>query len=265
MSPKTVRILTIITEIFWVVILTNGYIRRGLPTSKIYWIAAVIEISLGLVVCLFYKRYLNDQRYKKWNILTNVVSLMGFVIPIILYYTADFLKPVGSTWIFSLLTFNTYYVYRIIKKQPIAQQNVSSTRYIIVAKVLHWLVLVAILTMVIVIIVFTIIGKTHVIGKEPILEAIFTIVGVPFLSLGILFPLIVKRLWKSEKSDYAVYFIYAIQISLFATVALMGLIIGITDGLLYVSFPLLLVAGIALACNFPTVNHWEEWKARVRT
>lgn len=261
MSPKVVQIFTIVIEIFLALILVSGYIRHGLPTSAVYWVAVVIEIGIGIVVCLFYKRYVNNQNQKKWNIFANIVTLVGFILPIVLSGTTDFLKPAGSTWIYSLLTFGVYYVYRVIKKQPIAPQDASSGRYFTTAKVLHWIALSTILVMIMVVLVLLLIGKSHIIAEEPIVSIIFTIVCVPFLGFGLLFPRLMKKVWKSGKSNFSVYFIYAVQLSTFWTVAFIGFLGGTINGLSYVSLPLTILGGAALISCFPTAKRWQEWLA----
>jgi hypothetical protein len=260
MSPKTTRILTIIAEIYLVGILVNGYIRRGLPTSSVYWISVVIEIGFGFVAYQLNKQYLNTHNHKELAILGNILLLISFIAAIVLYYLVDILKPAGSTWIFSLITFNTFYIYRIIKKQPITQQEVTSGRYLTIAKVLYWIACSVIFIMLVVMIIFAIVGKISVIGKEPELEVIFAIVCLPFLSLGVLFPWIIKKIWKSDKSNFFAYFIFAAQISIIGTVSTMGLVIGFVDGLFYISLPLSLLSCIAMALIFPTKNRWENWK-----
>jgi hypothetical protein len=258
---KFTKVLTIVFEIFWLVAIVSGFVRGVFPTNLVFWIAVVVEVFLGYLTYLTYKNSLVNNNARKWNLLGFALMVIAVAVPIILYYNVEYLKPVGSTWVFFLISLNTFYVYRIIKKQPISRYAVTPGRLLNASKVLYWVSLSGILAMVIVVIIIAIIGKTPVIGKEPVLELIFTLVCLPFLGFGYLVHRIVNAIWRGEKSEFFTYLIYSVRISVFVTVALIGLIAGNLDGLFFAALPLILLAGLSLALNYPNARRWEKWRA----
>jgi hypothetical protein len=265
MPDKVTRILIILAEIFWVGLIISGTIQRGLPTNPVFWIAVVIEVALGFLTYNAYKRYLVNKSYKRWNLIILVLTVIGIGVPIALFYLVDFLKPAGGTWIIYLLTVNSFYLYRIIKKEPISRQDVPVGRLPTVSKVLHSVFLATVPIMILVVALLPVFGYVPVFSSnEPDLvltEIVFAVIILPVLVVGLYLHWLVGRIWKTDKSDMYVYFVHGIRVSLFEAVAVFGLILGILGGALYVWLPLLMLAGAAMVFTFPTAKRWEEWKA----
>lgn len=125
MPDKVTRILVIFAEIYLVWLVVSGTIK-GLPTGPVFWIAVVVEVVLGFLTYNAYKRYLTDKSYRLWNFLVLALTFIGVVTPIALFFAVHSLKPAGGTWIIYLLTANSFYLYRIIKKEPMSRQDVPS-------------------------------------------------------------------------------------------------------------------------------------------
>jgi hypothetical protein len=265
MPVKITRILTILVEIWLVGQIISGVIQRGLPANPVFWIAVVIEAALGFLTYNVYKRYLVNKNYKRWNFLILALTVIGIGVPITLFYTVDFLKPAGGTWIIYLLTVNSFYLYRIIKKEPISRQDVPAGRMPTVLKVLHSVFLATVPIMILIVALLPTFGYVPVLSSNDpdivLTEIVFAVVTLPILVIGFYLPKMVGRIKKTDKSDMDVYFIHGIRVSLFETIAVYGLILGILGGALYAWLPLLILAGAAMICTFPTAKRWEEWKA----
>jgi hypothetical protein len=239
-------------------------IQGGFPASPVFWIAVVIEIALGFLTYNAYKRYLASKSYKRWNFLILVLSIIGVGTPITLFNTVDFLRPAGSTWLIYLLTWNSFYLYRIIKKEPLSRRDIPVGRFLTISKIFHLVFLATVPIMILVVVLLPTFGYVPVFGsKDPtigLIEIIFAVIEIPILIVGIYLPRIVGRVWKRNRSDTFVYFVHAIRISLFESVAVIGLILGILGGVWYAWLPLLVLAGAALVFSFPTAKRWEGWK-----
>jgi len=264
MPVKVMRILVIFTEIYWVGDIISGIIQRGLPTNPIFWIATLIEVTLGFFTYRVYKQYLVDKNYKRWNFLILALTVVGVGLPIIFYYIVDFLKPAGGTWVIYLLTVNSFYLYRVIKKQPISRQDIPSGRSLTISKVLHSVFLATVPIMILTVALLPTLGYIPLFSSKDsdlaLIEIVFIVLTVPVLFVGFYLHKIVGRLWKTNKSEISAYFIHAIQISLLEGVAVIGLILGILGGDWFAWLPLLVLAGVAMVFSFPTTRRWDEWR-----
>lgn len=267
MSEKTTRILVVISTIFLVIIIATTLPRSSVAHNPIFWTAVAIEVLLGLFIGVFYdyvrQRYLTKRPYKLLNFFTFFLTLFGFLAPIILGYTVEFLKPIGGAWTFFFLAIGAIGIYKIIKKQPLTQQDaveIQARRIPSVSKFFHLVVLTGILAMLITVIYFSIIGKTPTAVMD-VGEGIgLFIISLIFLPVGWLLPRIINRNWKGERTNFYVFIIYDIHVSAFFTVATIGLILGIVYGFVYLSVTLIILAGVAIAFSFPTKDRWERWK-----
>ncbi len=219
MPVKVIRILVIFAEIYWGGVIVSGIIRRGLPANPVFWIAVVIEVALGFLTYNAYKRYLTNKSYKRWNFIILALTVIGIGAPIILFYTVDFLKPAGGTWVIYLFTANSFYLYRIIKKEPMSRQDVPSGRSLTISKVLHSVFLVTIPIMILVVALLPTFGYVPVFSNKDsdlvLIEIVFVVMSLPILVIGIYLTRIVGWIWKTNRSDIFIYFVHAIQISLF--------------------------------------------------
>jgi hypothetical protein len=261
-SPKVNKIISFLVEIWLIAIIINALVRHGLPDSPVFWVAFVIEVILGVITYQVFRRYLADKSVRRWHLLHSLLTIIGFVAPIILFCTVDFLKPAGGTWVFYLLTVNSFYIYRIITKQPMTRQDVSvsSGKILSVVRTIYLVSISGIFIMVFVVILLAILGNTPVFGEKIDLEIAFSIVFIPFLIFGLFLPSIARLIWKGERSEIFVFHICLIRSSLFMSTATLGLVMGILDGFLYMSLPLMLLAGGAMVLTFPTERRWEELK-----
>jgi hypothetical protein len=267
MSEKTTRILVVIVTIFLVVVIATNLPRSSVAQNPVFWTAVAIEILLGLFIGIFYdqvrKRYLTKRPYRLLNFFAFFLTLFGFLAPIILGYTIEYLKPIGGAWTFFFLTIGLKGIYKIIKKEPLTQQDAVEIQAKIipsVSKVFHLITLAGILAMLITVIYFSIVDSAPIAVEDKVRGVSIFIVCLIFLPIGWFLPRIINRNWKGERSDFFVYFIYSLYPSVFITVATMGLILGIVNGLVYLSLPLIILAGISTALNFPTKERWERWK-----
>lgn len=265
MPIKVVRVLIIFAEIYWVGVIVSGVIKRGFPTNPIFWAATIIEVALGFLTYRIYKQYLVDKSYKHWHFLILALTVIGIGAPITLFYTTDFLKPAGGTWVIYLLTANSFYLYRIIKKEPISRQDVPSGRFLTISKVIHSVFLATVPIIILVVALLPSFGYVPVFSSEDsdlvLIEIVFGVFTIPILIVGFYLHKIIGWIWKTAKSDIAIYFIHTIRISLLESVAVIGLVLGILGGAWYAWLPLLMLAGVAMSFSFPTSRRWEKWKA----
>ncbi len=265
MPVKAISLLIIFNEIFLVGLIISSTIQRGIPTNPVFWVATIIEVTLGFLTYSAYKQYLINKSYKLWNFLILALTIIGIGTPITLFYTVDFLKPMGGTWGFYVLTANSFYLYRIIKKEPILRQDIPLTRYWTAANILHSVFLTLTLVMLIIVSLLTFLNHVPTLRNNDsnflAINIVPLIMTLPLLAVGIFLPRVVGLIRKSDKSDAFVYFIHGIRTSLFVAVALVGLILGISGGAWYAWLPLLVLAGTAMVFTFPTQKRWEKWKA----
>lgn len=259
------KILLIITEIYWIALIISALLRRGFPTDSVFWIAAAIEVALGFLTYNVHKRYLTDKSYRRWSFLGFLLALIGIGVPITLFYTIDFLKPAGGTWAIYLLTVNSCYLYRIIKKEPIARGPIPTGSLLTRLRIIHSVFLATVLIMILVLALLPLFGFVPLLsgeGSDLVLgEIVFAIFILPMLVIGIFLHRIIGWVWKTDRSDMYVYYVSGIRLSFFEVIAFLGLLLGIFGSAWYIWLPLLMLTGIAMVFTFPTAQRWAKWQA----
>lgn len=266
MPVKAISLLIVFNEIYWVGLLISTIIQRGIPTNPVVLIAIAIEIVLGFMTYGAYKQYLTSKSYKRWNFLLLALTVIGIGTPITLFYTIDFLKPAGGTWGIYVLTLNSFYFYRIIKKEPIQRQDIPSRRSVMmtISKVFHAFYFVTIVVMLVIVSLLPTFKYTPAFdSRDPyliLIEIVLALMSLLVVAIGVYLPRIVGWIWKFDKSDMFVLYAHVLRISFFESTAIFGLILGILGGAWYAWLTLFVMAGAAMVFTFPTQKRWEEWK-----
>jgi hypothetical protein len=271
MSPKFTKTQIILAEIIIGALVVSGFIQSGFPTNTIFWIATVVEIGLGYLTYAVFKQYLSKRNYKYYNYVILLLTIIGIGLPLTLYYTVNALKTAGGTWLIYLLTVNSFYFYRVIKKEPMTRSDIppiSQKRLLSITKVTCSITLILISIMIIIGIVLPLLKHLTVVsGDEDALlfSIMFVLICSPILFIGLGFRRIVRKFHKNEWSDMFVYYIHTMRISFFFVIAVLGLILSVFIGVWYIGLVLIIIAGLAIALTFPTTKRWEYWKTARRS
>lgn len=187
------KILVVLVEAYWIAVVISGIARGGFPTNPVFWTATGIEIGLGFLTYNLYKRYLTDKSHKRWNFSILVLTVMAVGVPIALYYSnIDFLKPAGSTWVIYMLACNSFYVYRVIRKQPLSRGDLPKRRWLTASKIVYSLFLAAILIGSLIVALLPILGFVPEFSSQngdlPIIEVVLCIFSLLCLNIGFYLP-----------------------------------------------------------------------------
>lgn len=261
---KLNKIIIIVFEILWIVMIVSGTIRHGLPTDLAFWIAFLIEIVIGFII--YYGAVQNITHNNiGWGIFVSVLAILSIAIPITLYYSVDSMEHVGGTWVICALTLNSCYLYRMIKMKSISRQDVSPKWSPTVPKVIHLMFSASVLAFILTVVLLPVFDYVpEFSSKDPdliLIEIAMALVSLSLLFIGIYLHRIAGWFYKSDRSDAFFRVVHIIKISLFETIAMYGLILGILGGAWYAWLSLLIMAGAAMLFSYPTEKRWDKWKA----
>ena len=263
---KLNRVSTISAEVFLVGWLIYAFIRYDLPSDSVFWSAVVIEVTLGFFTYYAHTQYLYNRTHKRWYFLFLILMVIGIGAPFILYYTVDIFKHAGNTWFFYFLSGNSFYLYRIVIKKPLPPQDIPSQRSLIVLRILHSIFLAMIPVMILIVALLPVFGYIPVYTSgDPslvLIEIVFIVISLFGLIIGMYLQRIVRWIWRTNQSEvFAGFIIHVFRISLFESVAILGLISGILGSAWYVWLPIFVLSGVAMIFTFPTTKHLTEWNS----